>query len=122
MRDRLIELIRKARKNTKGANCDLEREMRFADFLLENGVIVPPCKVGDKVYQYDTAGDIYELEITKIIYDTKGIAFDERAIGKSIFLTKEVFEYLIYLINLLKPLLWWLIGCSCSWHFLPLSQ
>ena len=50
MRDRLIELIRKAKKNTKGANCDLEREMLFADFLLANGVIVPPCKVGDTVY------------------------------------------------------------------------
>ena len=49
-RERLIELIRKAKKNTKGASCDLEREMLFADFLLENGVIVPPCKVGDTVY------------------------------------------------------------------------
>lgn len=49
-RERLIELIRKAKKNTKGANCDLEREMLFADYLLENGVIVPPCKVGDTVY------------------------------------------------------------------------
>lgn len=46
-------------------------------------------KVGDKIYQYDTAGNIYESEITKIIYDTKGIAFDETAIGKSIFLTLE---------------------------------
>lgn len=50
MRDRLIELTRKAKKNTKGANCDLEREMLFVDYLLENGVIVPPCKVGDTVY------------------------------------------------------------------------
>lgn len=49
-RERLIELIRKAKKNTKGANCDLEREMLFADYLLANGVIVPPCKVGDTVY------------------------------------------------------------------------
>lgn len=48
-RERLIELIRGARKNTKGANCDLEREMLFADYLLANGVIVPPCKVGDRV-------------------------------------------------------------------------
>lgn len=40
MRGRLIELTRKAKKNTKGANCDLEREMLFADFLLANGVVV----------------------------------------------------------------------------------
>ena len=40
MRDRLIELIKNARKNTKGANCDIERNMLFADHLLANGVIV----------------------------------------------------------------------------------
>lgn len=49
-REKLVELIRNAKKNTKGANCDLERDMLFADYLLENGVIVPPCKVGDTVY------------------------------------------------------------------------
>lgn len=49
MKERLIELIRQARKSTKGANCDLHREMLIADYLLANGVIVPPCKVGDKV-------------------------------------------------------------------------
>lgn len=48
-KDRLIELIRGAKKNIKGANCDLEREHFFADYLIENGVIVLPCKVGDKV-------------------------------------------------------------------------
>ena len=92
MKDRLIELIREAKKQTKNANCDLERNMIFADYLIENGVIVPPCKIGDKIYQLDTAGNIYESEITKVIYDTKGIAFDETAIGKSIFLTKEEAE------------------------------
>ncbi|MBR6793356.1 MAG: hypothetical protein IKM48_03225 [Clostridia bacterium] len=39
-RDRLIELIKNARKNTKGANCDIERNMLFADHLLANGVVV----------------------------------------------------------------------------------
>lgn len=43
MRDKLIELIKEAKKHTKGANCDIEREMLFADYLLENGVIVTPC-------------------------------------------------------------------------------
>lgn len=50
MRDRLIELIRQARKKTKDANSTLEREIIFAEHLLANGVIVPPCKVGDTVY------------------------------------------------------------------------
>ena len=68
----------------------------IADYLLANGVIVPPCKVGDKIYQTDGVR-IYESEIREIfqdriatiIYDTDGIAFDERAIGKTVFLTKE---------------------------------
>lgn len=55
-------------------------------------IIVPPCKAGDTVYQLDTAGDIYESKITRIIYDTKGIAFDESSIGKTVFLTREEAE------------------------------
>lgn len=49
-RERLIDLIREAKKHTKNANSDSERNMIFADYLLEHGVIVPPCKVGDTVY------------------------------------------------------------------------
>ena len=52
-RERLIDLIREAKKHTKNANSDLERNMIFADYLLEHGVIVPPCKVGDTVYSID---------------------------------------------------------------------
>ena len=51
MRDRLIELLRDAKKNTKGANCVLERELLLVDYLIENGVVVLPCKVGDKMYK-----------------------------------------------------------------------
>lgn len=47
MKERLIELLNGAVDEVKqtcgGANT-------IADYLLENGVIVPPCKVGDKVY------------------------------------------------------------------------
>lgn len=53
-KDRLIELIKEAKKQTKNANSDLERNMVFADYLIENGVIVPPCKVGDKMYKLCT--------------------------------------------------------------------
>lgn len=85
MRERLIELIVE-RENR------LNRAVSLADHLIENGVIVLPCKVGDTVYQLDTAGDIYESKITKIIYDTNGIAFDETAIGTSIFRTEAEAE------------------------------
>ena len=99
--ERLIELLGNlsisCEEKIGCINCEYNKETccklkRKADYLLKNGVIVPPCKVGDTVYQIDTAGNIYESKIIKTIYDTYGIAFDERAIGKSIFLTREEAE------------------------------
>ncbi len=57
-----------------------------------------PCKVGDKVYQTDGIrtyeSTIREIEIssTNTVYCTENIAFDERAIGNSIFLAREEAE------------------------------
>ena len=39
-KERLMELIREAKKYTKNANSDLERNMIFAEYLLEHGVTV----------------------------------------------------------------------------------
>lgn len=60
MRDRLIELLQKRScfyNKCKGScsNCDYVpiADVDFdnlADYLIANGVIVPPCKVGDMVY------------------------------------------------------------------------
>lgn len=57
MRDRLIELLKMRQDNGEKwhySDCGQGREMvtneRLADYLLENGVIVPPCKVGDTIY------------------------------------------------------------------------
>lgn len=100
-RKRLIELIERAEEkfakytlhSVHDDNKEIpKREEMIADELLENGVIVPPCKVGDTVYQADTAGRIYEIKVKGIIYDTDGVAFDDRAIGKTVFLTKEEAE------------------------------
>ncbi len=51
-----------------------------------------PCKVGDTVYEVGTDLKIYQNEIKNIIYDTNGIAFDERAINETVFLTKSEAE------------------------------
>lgn len=49
-----------------------------------------PCKVGDTIYQTDTNGTrIFKNTVKNIIFETDGVAFDERAIGESIFLTEE---------------------------------
>ncbi len=48
-RDRLIELVEDGfpKRYEVVFRKDIEK---LADYLLANGVIVPPCKVGDKVY------------------------------------------------------------------------
>lgn len=52
MRDRLVELLKKADDYASGVCTDYnEAQEVCADFLLSNGVIVPPCKVGDTVYR-----------------------------------------------------------------------
>lgn len=60
---------------------------------LENGTLIElPCKVGDTVYEVGTDLKIHQSKIKNIIYDTNGIAFDERAIHETVFLTKEEAE------------------------------
>ena len=50
-RDRLIELIGQKPFTSEYENYNsLEWTERFADYLLANGVIVPPCKVGTLVW------------------------------------------------------------------------
>ena len=90
MRDRLIELI----QNAVGG-CAEYWAKTIADHLIANGVIVPPCKVGDVVYQTDGVR-IYELEVLDYFYhqnsllcETVDIDFDETAIGKTVFLNRE---------------------------------
>lgn len=87
MRDRLIELLKGAEiKVTEMISRPLKLEEWigvYADYLIENGVIVPPCKVGDKVYDISEFFDgtncpeIYE-------YDVQCIHIEEEK-GKQIF-------------------------------------
>ena len=115
MRDRLIELIRQARKKTKDSNSTLEREMIFAEHLLANGVIVPPCKVGDTVYvicnytvqettvfslKMETEDGKYVFYIHAKAVDGAELTIDGEYVavfktfrfGKAVFLTKEEAE------------------------------
>lgn len=74
-------------------------EEYVANYLLEGGAIHVPCKVGDVVYRTDGV-NIYESEVCEIslskraviYYTENAVAFDETALGKSIFLTKEEAE------------------------------
>ena len=101
-RERLVELMR---------NVDTMRLMRkgfseCADYLLANGVIVPPCKVGQTVYWYNSAiqSKPYPMTVTGIadygeghmwVYCKNGTdhrQFRASSFGKTVFLTKEEAE------------------------------
>ena len=103
MRDRLIELI--SQIQYMGG-----LESRLAEHLLANGAIIPPCKVGDMVYEiHPIRQRVQSYEITTlkwnghywwftwILKDRKGIygnveGFSSHQIGNTVFLTKEEAE------------------------------
>ena len=78
----------------------------MADDLLANGAILPPCKVGDKVYDICTIFDESTLKpktiikpriidfVSKVgfIIESKGLVIGEKDFGNKIFLTKEEAE------------------------------
>lgn len=85
-REKLIELIHEFGLSGYEIN-DL------ANYLLDRGVVVLPCKVGDTVYETDGVR-AYEERIKRIVtvFDVGGIAFDETAIGERVFLVREEAE------------------------------
>ena len=113
-RERLIEILRNPNchspmlcdKNCKYAHLESCYEARIADLLLANGVIVPPCKVGDIVYLfYPVRKGIYEAVVDEISLSqksnfivTRDLYFNRRQaiffeqLGKTVFLTKEEAE------------------------------
>lgn len=105
-RKRLMSLIYKAG--------DLAHKWSTSDFtstlvgyLLDNGVILPPCKIGDKVYyiceEFEEYGGNYVSELT--ITEISNVRFwveneDENHfrftdIGKTVFLTREEAEAIL---------------------------
>ena len=124
-RDKLIELFKGAESKVieelnKHLELDEEEWMGiYADHLIANGVIVPPCKVGDIVYSsmYDwqKAKDVvtpYQITNITITQNKKGVwtkkyramrvlngktidcqlNFEFDTIGKTVFLTREEAE------------------------------
>lgn len=104
MRDRLIDLLH---------DSDLSLDsVRLADYLLDNGVIVPPCKVGMTLYFlynspyadkpdltpriYKTTNWYFEVDKTGIVTCTSDIhSFNKEYdyhLDKTVFLTREEAE------------------------------
>lgn len=100
MKEKLIELLNAMIDENKNKNITTEI---MADYLIQNGVIVPPCKVGDTVYRITTSPHtkikkIQETKIIRIAIDDEGVfLFCQRCpaksvFGKNVFLTKEEAE------------------------------
>lgn len=114
-RERLVELLEEADKKVQEYILENDHmdwipkskelsEVR-ADFLLANGVIVPPCKVGQTVYSIDNCINRPEMIVVTSIHHHKKhtffsalsrsqreYCFEEKDIGKTVFLTKEEAE------------------------------
>ena len=70
MRERLIELIKSVPYGTGTLGEYFNKsyiETCIVEHLLENGVIVPPCKVGDSLYYILEDGEII-MDIVEAIY------------------------------------------------------
>jgi len=109
MRDRLIELLKQgdktfADKYTGKVMSHIDELYDFiADYLLANGVIVPPCKVGDMVYMLVTKHThSYSFDNGKMVINDNQHTFIKQTylmesnffrvikdFGKTVFLTKE---------------------------------
>lgn len=111
MRQRLTEMVLECSTFTP----ELAEQARLhaeyvADHLLASGVIVPPCKVGDVVYEiqpirqriqaYDVTTVKYNGKFywfTWVLKDRRGHygnveGFSDMQIGKTVFLTREEAE------------------------------
>ena len=112
MRDRLVPIVKDSLMKHIGKSCNLAENI--VDDLIENGVIIPPCKVHDTVYYLNTMyhmalkkNKVYEAKVVRIVTTYLGTCLvihirsddggcceipDIKDWGKTIFLKKEEAE------------------------------
>lgn len=96
-REKLVELLNKQVGYTLPIWTAPQTIEIMADALIANGVIVPPCKVGDIIY-YVYMGQIHPHKIKEIQINKFGefvislMTFHFKEFGKTVFLTKEEAE------------------------------
>lgn len=106
-RERLTEIVDKAKEEYANDITDHTETEYIVESLLNEGVIVPPCKVGQTVYvpSGDEGNDwIDEYKVKYFYCSSKGINriyiecgtmgnnFRPKDIGKTVFLAKEEAE------------------------------
>lgn len=113
MRDRLVDLIKECHKKENdimfGENKSLEFDEWtgiYADHLIANGVVLPPCRVGDSCYPLPRyKAPIVERKISRITFSKRNIIIGyyendgqyrpplrTRVLGEDVFLTKDQAE------------------------------
>ena len=109
-KERLVDLLRKSQWPIKDfPEADLNTFVQkmndwLADYLLENGVIVPPCKAGDVVFAI-IEGRVLEGKVDDVWFDddigrwefdvNTGLGFPmfpEERIGTKVFFSREAAE------------------------------
>ena len=104
-KEKITEILKAYTKkhNISASSVILEE---YAEELVKQGVIAPPCKVGDVVYDICTIFDESTLKpktvikpriidfVSKVgfIIESKGLVIGEKDFGNTIFLTKEEAE------------------------------
>lgn len=99
MRNRLIELVKHVPYGVSvGATFEQYFCEKVADHLIENGVIVLPCNVGDTVWEINTDNPfdedlrVMEAKVERFFIGTSVDLHCMDCVGKTVFLTKEEAE------------------------------
>lgn len=109
MRDRLVEIVKSSLMKHIDKSCKLAENI--TDDLLAEGVIVPPCKVGDKTYLLlEKLKGGYDIVVSKCVEISENengkwfsmyfdcvdignsIEFQSEDFGKTVFITREEAE------------------------------
>lgn len=88
-RERLIELLSKA-FNVSDDNYGTPNIEQVADYLLNNGVIVPPCKINDHVWFIKSAFSVLVKPLEARIIDIRGISIEHNILYESITLYNDL--------------------------------
>jgi hypothetical protein len=84
MKDRLVELINSYPCMSTAEDCFMESiSDDLADYLIANGVVVLPCKVGDIVYLIGLDGTINEYSAVGFCQYPNGVFIDVRYAEKT---------------------------------------
>ena len=85
-------------QKTRIMNSAYDYAPKCDDFKNRSRFVELPIKPGEKIYYFDTKGNIYESTVTQLIYGATGflidsdVMFNSNLIGERFFFTREAAE------------------------------